>query len=450
MTHATDFWEHPTRQLVGGRDVILVGSVPAVWADHAARLTAAGASRILVVATEGAGLGPGPDVPTLVIDQPGSPGLLERVRISNRTIANPPDHMLAALAEFDPRREAVVISSFLNESPTLDGRPIVDFRRPEWVALEDKTRADALWDRAGVARQPAEVVAVADAPAAARALDRGDGTVWAGDARDGYHGGAQLTRWVHDGATQRTALAELAARCDTVRVMPFLEGVPCSIHAIVVPDGVAVLRPVEMLTLRHRGGLLYAGCATFWDPPAATRTQMRDAARRTADVLRADVAFRGTFTIDGIAASDGFWPTELNPRYGAGLNAIARAAGIPILLVHTLAVAGRDVGIDAAGLERALVDAADTHRGGGTWLLDRSARASDPRAVRFDGEAWHWAEPDELADGTFAAGADFARCAFEPQRTPIGPSVAPRAAALWNFVAPQIDVDLGLVTAARD
>jgi len=52
------------------------------------------------------------------------------------------------------------------------------------------------------------------------------------------------------------------------------------VHGIVLPDGVASLRPVELVTLRHGHELHYAGCATFWDPPVSIRDQMRDAARR--------------------------------------------------------------------------------------------------------------------------------------------------------------------------
>ena len=62
-----------------------------------------------------------------------------------------------------PTATAVVFGTFLTESPTLVGRPLVAHRRPEWVALEDKTTVDALLDRAGVARAPSVVVAVAEA-----------------------------------------------------------------------------------------------------------------------------------------------------------------------------------------------------------------------------------------------------------------------------------------------
>ena len=51
---------------------------------------------------------------------------------------------------------------------------------------------------------------------------------------------------------------------------------------------------------------------------------MREAARRVGAVLRDEVAYRGAFTLDGVATVDGFRPTELNPRFGAGLGVITR------------------------------------------------------------------------------------------------------------------------------
>ncbi|HJW36173.1 MAG TPA: hypothetical protein VJ769_06015, partial [Actinomycetes bacterium] len=59
--------------------------------------------------------------------------------------------------------------------------------RPEWRRLEDKVVIDALWDELGVASAPSEVVTADPAAlrAAARRLDWGTGTAWAGDARQG-------------------------------------------------------------------------------------------------------------------------------------------------------------------------------------------------------------------------------------------------------------------------
>jgi hypothetical protein len=441
---ADTWWQAPLRDAFGGRDIVLVGAVPAAWTDHVRHLEHAGAGRVMVVATDGPGVGPGPDVETHVIDVPAELGMMERIRRANRLIADPPAGIRTAVDEFDPGHVSVVIGSFLNESPTFGDRPLLAHRRPEWVALEDKTTVDAFWKAAGVPHQPSAVVAIGDAAGAAAALDRGDGTVWAGDAREGFHGGGHLTRWVHDGDSERRARADLGVHCDAVRVMPFVEGVPCSIHAVVLPDGDAVLRPVEMVTLRHAGGFLYAGCATFWDPPAHIREQMRSAARRAAAHLRTTVGFRGTFTLDGVAARDGFWPTELNPRYGAGINVIARAVGdIPILLLHDLAVAGVPVGIDAPGFERTLVEAADRRRGGGTWLVDRPTHVVASRTLSYDGSTWHPAAADRPGDGELVAGANFARCAFDPERTERGASVAPRAAALWNALGRELGAGLG-------
>ena len=119
-----------------------------------------------------------------------------------------------------------------------------------------------------------------------RSLDDGAGTVWAADATEGYHGGGSLTRWVTDDAEAAAVAAELGAHARAVRIMPFLDGIACSIHGIVLPDGVVVLRPVELVTLRQGHQLRYAGCATFWDPPDAVRETMRDAARRVGAELR--------------------------------------------------------------------------------------------------------------------------------------------------------------------
>ena len=175
---------------------------------------------------------------------------------------------------------------------TVAGRPAYGARRPEWVALEDKTTNDALFARAGVACAPSEVVVATDRgalDAAAARLDGGAGTVWSGDARDGFNGGGVLVRRVTgpDRATEVAAL--MAGRCDRVRVAPFLDGIPCSIHGIVTTDGIAVFRPMEMVVLRTAdAGFRYAGVASYWDPPAGARERDagRGPARRSAAARR--------------------------------------------------------------------------------------------------------------------------------------------------------------------
>ena len=212
------------------------------------------------------------------------------------------------------------------------------------------------------------------------------------------------------------------------------------------------------MTLRRGRQLVYTGCATFWDPPDEIRSEMRSIARRAGEQLRDDINFRGTFTIDGVARRDGFWPTELNPRFGAGLNTIARATGdIPILLIHDLIVAGHSPGLSMSELEAQLVEHADTHRAGGTWqLLTTSTDRIDKRSVTAGRASWHWSNDgrtpndEDPSDGVVSAGPGFARCWFEPSRTPVGPSVAERAAAFWRFAEPELGIGDGDLVAPSD
>lgn len=431
--------------------MVLAGAVAAAWTEHIVHLREAGVADLLIVATEGRGIGSAPDLPTVVIEPPDGLTMMERIRFGVDALESPPDAVVDALDDFDPAGDAVVVGSFLNTAPELAGRPFFSYRRPEWLALEDKVVVDAFWDRAGVDHQPSVIVELGVASDAAVDIDQGAGTVWAADARDGFHGGATQTYWVADPASRDRAVDGLTPVCNHVRVMPFVDGIPCSIHGIVLPDGTAVLRPVEMVTLRRGRDFVYAGCATFWDPPDAVRHQMRDIARRVGAQLVAEVDFRGTFTVDGVAAPNGFWPTELNPRFGAGINTIARASGLPILMVNELIVGGQDIARSAADLEQELVAAADAHRGGGTWIHGLGAiEHVDARPVVVTEDGFRWAEPSEQPTGTFSAGDAFARCTYEPSAVEVGPSTAPLAVHFWAFADRQLGASLGTLTAAPD
>lgn len=447
------WWEAPLRAVFEGRRVVVAGAVAAAWTGHVDVLRAAGATDVLIVATEGRGIGPVPEAPTVLLEPPPSLSLMERLHHGNATLADPPPTARAALDEFDPTGEALVVGSFLNPAPALAGRPFVAHRRPSWVALEDKVVIDRFWDRAGVRRLPSVVVSIDGAADAAAGVDRGAGTVWAADARDGLHGGATRTRWVTD--DPGAVAADLRPVCDSVRVMPFVEGVPCAVHGIVLPDGVVVVRPVEMVTLRRGHDLVYAGCATYWDPPGEIRDEMRGVARRAGEQLAREVDFRGAFTVDGVAAADGFWPTEMNPRFGAGLTTIARAAGeVPLLLVNDLIVAGRPIGRTAADLEAELVEAADEHRGGGTWMLDVADDATAiERPVVVDDGAWRWAADGEEPAGQVVGGAGFVRNTYTAATAagvPVGPPTAPLAAAFWDFADRRLGTGTGGLSAASD
>ncbi len=448
-----DWWRRPLGALVSGQRVIVAGGPAAAWTSLVAALRDLGATDVLVVATQGLGAGPQPEAIIEVVDVPGDDAdEMVRIRAALDVLAALPTAAVEAIEAFDPDRTAVVFGVFLTETPELVGRPLVAHRRPEWVALEDKTIVDELLDRAGVMRAASAVIPVGEAAQVWRALDHGAGTVWAADSRDGYHGGAIRTRWVIDDGAAVDATADLAPWCDAVRVMPFLEGIATSVHGIVLPDGVVALRPVELVTLRREHELRYSGCATFWDPPAAVRDEMSDAARRVGALLRDEFDFRGAFTIDGVATADGFRPTELNPRFGAGLGVITSGLdGLPLHLVLDLVVSGRELDISATELEALLLAAADANRSGGTWQLhvDTPVEVSG-RAARYEDGTWRWAGPDERRDGVVIAKDGYARISFEAANTPVGPSVGTRSVAFWRFADAELGTAIGALMAPVD
>jgi hypothetical protein len=259
-----------------------------------------------------------------------------------------------------------------------------------------------------------------------------------------------------DGAAE--AAAELGAHCDRARVMPFLEGIPCSVHGLVFPDHVAALRPIEMVTLRRPSGsaLFYAGTASFWDPDPEVRSDMQASARRVGMVLRDEVGFRGPFTIDGVVTKDGFLPTELNPRSGAGLNAFAKALGdLPLSLLNDAICAGLPLDFRPTELEQLILERADASRGGGTWRAEPARVPTiESAAVARDGDTYRWANDGEPADGFVSAGPSpmggFIRLLLNPERAPVGPSVGPAAVAFYRFADAELGTTIGPLEPATD
>jgi hypothetical protein len=166
--------------------------------------------------------------------------------------------------------------------------------------------------------------------------------------------------------------------------MPFLEGVPCSIHGFVLPDGVVPLRPMELVTLRSvaESRFLYGGLSTWWDPAEADREQMRELARRTGALLRNRHGFLGAFGIDGVLTHEGFRPTEINPRFSGGITAISRGISeLPLEMLQLNLAVGRDIGVSAADLEPLLVALADRNRVGRAAAITEAVRPADSTTV---------------------------------------------------------------------
>jgi hypothetical protein len=451
------------RPLYAGRRCVLYGAPLAATTPLVRLLRELGADRCLVLASgEGTGTLPSQDDADWVDLDVRASDIIAESRQLEALLANPPTVMLKALEGFDPERRALVLLPpviLTTPPPALRGRRLVGRRTPASIALEDKVVIDAFWDAFGIRRAPAAVVAV-DASALGRAsaaLDRGAGAVWAGDAREGVHGGGIFLRWVRTPEGAEEARAFFAARCDRVRVMPFLEGIPCSIHGLVFPDTVAAFRPVEMVTLRPLAGnrLRYAGAATFWDPPEADRVYMRETARRVGQALRERIGFRGAFTIDGVMTEEGFLPTELNPRFGAGLGVLGRSVpDLPLALLAWAVMEGERLDYQPGALEHLVVEAADARRtgGGGTVVETARGRTEEHRLVAAE-NGYRSAQEQEQADAVLALGPSavggYVRFTPDPQRTPVGPSIAGRVVEGFAFADREFGAGIGPLKAAR-
>jgi hypothetical protein len=303
-------------------------------------------------------------------------------------------------------------------------------------------------------RVPSRVVKVdrAELDAAHRALDRGLGTVWAGDATRGFHGGGTFTFPVTNDEEAARACADLAVRCDTARVMPFLEGIPCSIHGVVFPAHVVVLRPAELLVLRHAptGRFRYCRAATFWDPSDDVRAEMRHVARVVGETLRATVGYAGAFTVDGVATAEGFRPTELNPRVGAALGLLV--PDFPFSFVHDALVEGVPLDADPVLLEQELVDQADATRRASAGFLVDEVRAKTVRLpLAWDGAAWSEATGPSDGQLTIGPGATggYVTLQVEHAAALVGPSFAPQVAALAAFLDQRFGWTVGPLVPAR-
>jgi hypothetical protein len=393
-----------------GRPVVVGPGVLAAYTRTVEWLRELGCPVLVVVTTRGVGPVPAEgSCEVLWLEQPRTISLTDELRLHDRLVRRLPTELRAAIDAFDPERRAVWLTSpFVTTDEPIDGRPVTGGRPASFLALEDKLVADPLWDAAGITTAPYRVVELVDdaaLEAATAELASELGAVWTGDARDGFNGGGNYVRWVRDDRDRAAASAFFRLHCDRVRVMPFLEGVPCSIHGFVLPDGTAALRPVEIVTLRDPDArtMAYAGLGSTWDPPAADREAMRDAARRVGARLQREHGYRGAFGIDGVLTAEGFRPTELNTRMSAGATTLSELDRRFFSFLQAALVAGLDTGLTAPDLE-GLVPAMDAARVG--KVVAFAEGAPEPPAesypVAWDGRAF--ARTGEETGNLFSVG----------------------------------------------
>ena len=400
------------RPVYSGRKFIHVGEVDASLHGTVGSLGNMGATRPILVAGNRGTI----DVPIdesfelYYLDVQGN-DIVESSRVMQSALANPPPEIQNAIERWDPKGTAHwVCTSALMEFGSFCGRRQYGHRKPEWTELEDKTTIDDRWDSLEVVRSESMVVRLSDPNlfSRVRSLSQKNGTVWAADNRDGVHGGGIGLRWVRSTADVENTIKEMSVFADAVRIMPFLDGIPMSIHGIVFPESVLVLRPVELIVLRRMNSnrLLWSGCSTGYDPANQDRMEMRAIARRVGEGLRALVDYRGPFSIDGVLTSDGFRPTELNPRLSGGFDPQLQGIGeFPLAPLCWALMEGEDLNYQAEKLEESLLKIADEHRVLKGHVIS-SQRVEDRTEVNLtrDGEEFRECLNDGSPDATLVRG----------------------------------------------
>lgn len=458
---SAEYWSAILNPVFSGKKVILAGGVVADQLPRARQIKALGAESTFILATEGMGTGKAPnseDGDWFAVEPQHTSNIIDSIHAGNEILGNLPEDAREALDLYDPERTALVVGTFWHEQKFVAGRKSLAYREPDWLAFDDKSVIDSVWDKIGVVREPSLIIPIDKEKliAATSRMDNGDGVVWSGDSREGVSGGAVGVRWIRSEADIDKALEYYSANCDKLRIMPFLEGIPCSIHGIVFSDYVAALRPVEMVVLRKADSneFFYAGTATYWDPAPKDREAMRAMAKQVGSALREMVNYRGIFTVDGVMTKDGFRPTEMNTRSGAGIKPmLTELADLPLELLAQSLVSGAEIDYKPEELEALLIESADSHRGGGTWrAITGDLEQFDKRPIKRIDNGWEWCD-DDKADGFVSVGpgplGSIVR--FMPKNTSIssGPSFAPLAKDFWRFTDNNMDSKIGLLETAR-
>src|SRR4029450_1110178 len=135
----------------------------------------------------GTGEVPHPEEAEWCVVEVRAPDVLAEARAARRLLRLLPPDVVDALDRWDPEREALVLSPMFNELPEIAGRRVYGPRRSEGRRLG----GEAVGGEGGAA--PAEPGPAREPPGR---LDRGAGTAWAGDASQGFSGGAFCVRWV--------------------------------------------------------------------------------------------------------------------------------------------------------------------------------------------------------------------------------------------------------------
>lgn len=365
-----EFYRQHLTQIFSQRQWIISSNVLAACTGIVNGLGQLGATECLCLAgSRGTGALPDEQLAPIQLNLDiQSSSMMEDIRQSMVAMQHLPKDIIEAIDDFDPDGTTPIIGPLYDDGKNIAGRAKFGRRQQTWLDLEDKTTIDALWAHLNIPHAPYKIVDANDPnlDKIAQELDEGHGTVWSADNKEGFHGGAQYTRRIHTDDHLKQARHFFAQHSDRLRIMPYLPGIPCSIHAMVFRDQTITFRPCEMIVFQKQDGTQfhYASTATYWDPPTSERDNMKRIAHNVGEHLRKSINYRGFLTVDGIMTTRGFLPTELNPRFGAAVGHLA--AGLKDLHIYLLNIAVvEDLDIDwqPKQLETLLLNNADSNRG---------------------------------------------------------------------------------------
>ena len=408
-----------------------------------------GSELLIVASNEGTG-----EVPDAEIAYTRSRGdsIVESIREFFSSVELPAPGVQAVVDRFDPDGSARVIAEPYATASTMLARPTFGVRRPRWAAWEDKMRVDRLWEELGVAHAPFRIVEPNSAAEAADALATESGTVWVADNSQGWHGGGEYVRRVAGPDQYQDAIRWFSERARQVRIMPFLEGLPCSIHGWVSSSGVAVFLPVEILVLSHvdRSAFVYAGVSTVWKADETVTEAMRAIAQRVGVYLSGSDGYRGPFGIDGVLTVEGFRPTELNPRMSAGAGVQLGSVNLPLGLLMRAETEGL-IDVDHKWLEEVAISQREPRVHFGK-MVDREIRES--AFLHRDTKGTLELGPDdEGALGDIVAGpaatGSYITGSFDVAQIGAGLTVGPLVAEALNLVSTRWDLGVPPVVASE-
>ncbi|MBI6548496.1 hypothetical protein [Xenorhabdus lircayensis] len=227
------------------------------------------------------------------------------------------------LSKIDPEKNITFLGGVRLPLSQLTDRSIYGWQRPEWAKFEDKIYIDDSLRRWGINTPSYKIIdpVLNDAVAAFHLLNKGKGVVLAADNSKLFNAGSSGLSWIKDHHEIADVLDKFRDKTRKFRMAEFIQGVPCSILAMVLPNGVAVFDPIEILTVFEKttNQLLFCGSSNRWQPGKFADI-MRDYTRLAGEKLAGEVGYRGIFSLDGIWTGSEFFATEINPRHASGLG----------------------------------------------------------------------------------------------------------------------------------